>query len=411
MAAIVASGTIKVTASDPGTTPAGDSMCVADSSFTLPGAHCLALIGRIGNAPAFEVGSRDSLFAATAGTLFLGVNDQPSHLADNSDAWSADVIVAPPPPNTQGPNTNLMYAALGDSIASGHGLGTTTTPATPGRNKNCQRSAGDSSSHDAYPDDVRDFAHDAFGLALDGQHYFKLACSGDIVSQMLRLQVPAAEQALANNPAIITITIGVDNFRFADPNTYIEAFSPLTYGDFQLKRVTKLAVIEHQLSRALSDLGSGRPQRLVVVTTYYNPFNPQSVIFAAADAKGAACEQTVGDRPPCAQIVQDTLDMLNTAIGNAVVDYSATLSPLNAQVRIVGGVDQAFNPDGEPHHSSPMPFCGSGPPGFADTYIQAQPTGQLNINRPPKNGNDCFHPNPQGHAVIAGLVEAQLPGS
>jgi hypothetical protein len=93
---ITATGTIQVGVSDPGTTPAGSPGCVgtADNSikpgpFLGPGLACWSLIGRVGNSPAFEVGTGTSFIAIGSGELNLSVND--NYFPDNSGAWTATI--------------------------------------------------------------------------------------------------------------------------------------------------------------------------------------------------------------------------------------------------------------------------------------------------------------------------------
>ena len=93
---ITATGTIRTGAFDPGTTPAGTPGCVAtaDNSikpgpFLGPGLTCRSLIGRVGNSPAFEVGTGTSFIALGSGELNLSVDD--NYFPDNSGAWTATI--------------------------------------------------------------------------------------------------------------------------------------------------------------------------------------------------------------------------------------------------------------------------------------------------------------------------------
>jgi lysophospholipase L1-like esterase len=64
-------------------------------------------------------------------------------------------------------------------------------------------------------------------------------------------------------------------------------------------------------------------------------------------------------------------------------------------------------------HESASPNCGTAPPRTVDTWIQYPllplTSGRNNL----ADGNDCFHPNPAGHAQIAntvwGVAQALLP--
>jgi hypothetical protein len=93
---ITATGTIYAGASDLGKTPAGTPSCVAtaDNSmkpgpFLGPGLTCWSLIGRVGNSPAFEVGTGTSFIAISSGELNLSVDD--NYFPDNRGAWTATI--------------------------------------------------------------------------------------------------------------------------------------------------------------------------------------------------------------------------------------------------------------------------------------------------------------------------------
>lgn len=94
---IRASGTIFIAGSDPGKSPAGAPGCIAapGNSFLVPGLRCYSLIGRVGNQPAFEVGTEVTFTAPSPGELFLGVDD--NFFGDNSGAWTAAVAVTSHP--------------------------------------------------------------------------------------------------------------------------------------------------------------------------------------------------------------------------------------------------------------------------------------------------------------------------
>jgi lysophospholipase L1-like esterase len=311
---------------------------------------------------------------------------------------------------TVGAGTQLRYAALGDSVASGHGLGTTLTD--PNGRPSCQRSAGDSPGQDAYTDDVRDWLrnpeHSSLGFLPRSQSYRKLACSGATVRGVTSDQVPDANAWLGAAPSIVTITAGANDLDFTNPARYVQAFDPLTYDQFVAFRSAAAMTVADGLTVLLHSLGDNRARRFIAVTTYYNPFNARSVIYDQL-LVWVLCSLPIGDRPPCSQVLQDTLDVLNASIASAVRRYEASATAGDARAALVGGVDAAFNPgDRRETHAAPRPFCGDAPPSFDDSYIQAERTGRLDLTNPPQTGNDCFHPNPTGHLAIARLVEAPL---
>lgn len=300
----------------------------------------------------------------------------------------------------------LTYVALGDSVPSGHGLGTSAFNSDGTRS--CQRSAGDSAAHDAYTDLVRSFLEagsSRYGTLPAAGAYFKLACSGATTGNVLGQQVPEANAIIGSRRAVITITAGADDFRFTNFIVDGLALDPKTYPAFADLRSFLLSRVEHDLLASLEALGRGQPARHIVVTGYFSPVNHESILFHAADRllahSGTDCEHTFGQRPPCDQVMTVTISMLNQAIATAVTAYGSTAG--NASVDLVDGVAAAFA-----GHEGPRYYCGTAPPDFADSWVQALPTGQLDLLHVPNHGNDCVHPNPAGHQAIAKLVEARL---
>jgi hypothetical protein len=100
---IVAGGTIYISREDPGMGPSGPAIYCkqpirsqaqsSDSSFTAPGLPCWSLIGRVGAGTPFAVGDAKALSVASAGQLYLGVNDQIGAFGDNSGSWTATVSI------------------------------------------------------------------------------------------------------------------------------------------------------------------------------------------------------------------------------------------------------------------------------------------------------------------------------
>ena len=71
--------------------PAGALSGRRAAQAPLSNAPAGALIGRIGNAPAFAIGDQRSITAPASGPLFLGINDD--HVADNSGHFGVMVDV------------------------------------------------------------------------------------------------------------------------------------------------------------------------------------------------------------------------------------------------------------------------------------------------------------------------------
>lgn len=190
-------------------------------------------------------------------------------------------------------------------------------------------------------------------------------------------------------------TVGQHDLRFAEWTTYAQAFA--NYNQYTKTRATQLASVRRLLAQSLHILGAGKPQRQIIVTGYFNPFNFNSVIYGEL---GPLCLSRSARTQTCRATLNETVQLLNSAIAGAVSDYRGTAA--DASVSLVDGnssIAAAFL-----GHESPQPYCGSAPPSFDTTYIQAKPTGRLNIFAVPRNGDDCFHPNPTGHATLARLI-------
>ncbi|WP_157251524.1 SGNH/GDSL hydrolase family protein [Nonomuraea typhae] len=276
-----------------------------------------------------------------------------------------------------------VYVALGDSVASGHGVDTSATD-------DCRRSTA------AYPDLVY--------ATLSNSDFHDLACSGTTTALMLSRQVGHADRMLGGDSGLVTITIGANDFEFAKAMTYVRAFLPGLYGEFRRFRDRAAERVRTNLATALERLGAGKPQRTIMVTTYFNPFNAKSVLYETANWLGAQCDWTQYGRPPCHQVMAESVEALNAAILGAVADYAGTGA--DARVIAVDEVAAAFD-----ERRAPKPYCGTADPTFEESWIQARQDGRLNVFDPPRNGDDCFHPNARGQEELAGMVLRAMPGS
>jgi hypothetical protein len=102
-----ASGTIKISPADPGTTPAGSPDCIAlngrqldknSENWLTPGLSCWSLVGRTGEDGApFQIGTSLSFPVETAGRLYFGVNDEIGRFGNNSGSWTVDITVSDAP--------------------------------------------------------------------------------------------------------------------------------------------------------------------------------------------------------------------------------------------------------------------------------------------------------------------------
>ena len=83
--------------------PAGNPSCTpavnyaaASSTFPAPDLPCWSLVARIGNGPAFEIGTSALTTATASGRLYLGVND--GDFSDNSGSWTVNIKIGGLPP-------------------------------------------------------------------------------------------------------------------------------------------------------------------------------------------------------------------------------------------------------------------------------------------------------------------------
>lgn len=294
----------------------------------------------------------------------------------------------------------VTYIALGDSVASGHGLGTRPEP-IPGEHPyvpgvGCQQSTGRSATTSSYADVVaRDLRARSSRLVFE-----KLACTGHDTTQLLNLQLPRADQVLSNGAGsvIITITIGANNYSFSDPRTYVHVFDP-SPAAFDAWRRAIEAGVRRDVASALDHLGRDHGERRILVTEYFNPFNPRAAVFDVAPTCRAELD--------CASRIEATIEGLNDALRGAAADYQARRQPGWGQASLVGGIAAAFH-----DHAAPRPLCGSGPPDVVGSWIQSPRVPSLLtsliVQQRVGAGSDCFHPNATGHGELARLVLAAL---
>jgi lysophospholipase L1-like esterase len=264
----------------------------------------------------------------------------------------------------------LDYVALGDSVASGHGL--------MDRGGACRRSPR------AYPR----VALAALRQRHPSVRFALVACTGATATGDLAGQVGAALAFLrqrAGRPALVTITVGINDFDWANiPATYVRLRDP-DQNAFE----AWVDGIAADVSRALrSQLGRllRRPSVRVVLTEYPNPVNPSSLLFGPP--------QPCADPAVCYARTELVVHELNEALGRLA----------SRRVRIAR-IHEAFH-----GHEAPSPDCGSGPPTPADTWFQypSDPDSNSFPAPPPFTTiewrGDCFHPNARGAAEIATAV-------
>jgi lysophospholipase L1-like esterase len=343
------------------------------------------------------------------------------------------------------PGSTIDYFALGDSIASGHGLvGDDGFP--------CDRSSL------AYPNLVRKWLENQRHTV----NFTMLACSGAVTSadtqgivgcqqnpqavadttradecqyESLQNQVAYVLDHLSSAPALVTITAGINDAGWSDcpsladcvlRNWLIESDAAYQQNINDITASVK-ANLEQELDSLLA-----QPNVTVVFTDYYNPFNTGSWFFPLL-VNGP---QTLGA----------LLTLSNPVIGAALLLYLAQhhlfvqQSCLTAEAHPTAGyemtcyertdygvntIDAMYQQLASEHagrvfvaqlhdrfqaHAAPSPVCGSDAPGTADTWIQYpggnRARGFLPFEQPKiLNGNDCFHPNVTGAGMIAEYLE------
>ncbi len=219
------------------------------------------------------------------------------------------------------------------------------------------------------------------------------------------------------NPTLVSITIGANDFQFADPNTIWNTI--LIYGNGAFDGYIK------QRQRAVDSSLQAELNRLlsfdnvdIVVTEVHNPFNPDSFLFHLPFNRCREASHNSRDFS-CYERTQEAVNGINTAIHDAVNSEHSN------RVR-VAPVYQAFLDSGghESPHSSPgsnlQSSCGFAGPSVSQTWIQyaddpnsnsdifvndysflGRTLLQLFVRDADKWTGDCFHPNDSGAAEYA----------
>lgn len=333
-----------------------------------------------------------ALLAAGAGGLVL--------LSDGDDEGDGAAERPRSGETTDPLPAKVTYVALGDSIAAGFGL------SEPGDAvaAECGRSSGATVATKAYTDLVREELVRRFPGGVTDQ---KLACGGATSAQMAQGQVDAANKVIGDSAAVVTITIGANDYRFTDPATYAKALSP----DDDVYRPWRDAIekgLRRQLADSLTRLGRDKPNRRILVTDYYDPFNAESVVYTLAAMCRATGSTTSAGTVDCGARTGEIVEGLNDTIEGAVEDYRSGAGAPSAEVTVVEGVTDAFE-----GHEGPRPNCGTAAPDAAEAWVQGPPRAlvveYLSGGEALEQGQDCFHLNAEGHRQLAVLVVAHLP--
>jgi lysophospholipase L1-like esterase len=265
------------------------------------------------------------------------------------------------------PALPIEYFALGDSVASGHGLADDETA--------CRQSPH------AYPWRVLEHLQAAF----DVQRFELLACSGTTTATLDR-QVSEILGLLSERPTLITLTVGANDFGWPDLFPFARhlcARDEDTFHDW-VNGITR--TIEDNLVVQLGRL-SVYPNAEVILTDYYNPTNTSGAFW-----------ELVNPRCLFVNVYQRTESLVHTLNASLTVAWQRLGSPSAVHVATAHA---AFH-----GHEAPHPSCGTAPPAVEDTWIQYP--GDPDSNATPVGG-ECFHPNRRGAAAYAESVLAVVP--
>ena len=333
-----------------------------------------------------------------------------SNPCDTADSDVAVITVNPPWPPPSKPA--IDYFALGDSIASGHGL------MDPGsQNDPCRRSPF------AYSAVVAAELSKRFTLKNNSEG-MSFACSGARVNGVLfedfeksrfksfPSQVTEVLLNLDNRPTLVTISVGANDFGWSDIGTFLDLLYEKSDRAF-IKTINEMAdrvriSLTLEVARLLQ-----QPNVSVILTQYHNPANATSVFFRTGRWEGRC--GIVGIE--CADRMKYVVDTLNAAVGSVVV------SGLSDSKRLrLATVNEAFK-----GHEGPSPTCGATVLS-AETWIQYP--DDIESNSFPFAGSgwlkrglfdglatsgisakdwtgDCIHPNKKGAGAYAnGVLDA-----
>lgn len=279
-------------------------------------------------------------------------------------------------------SNSIAYYALGDSVASGHGL----DDSGPGT---CKR------SQYAYPYQIAKQLSNDYGNVIFGPDHH-IACSGattaDLSGQVTKvLNSLESEHYPYGQSILVTITIGANNFDWLSPGTLTKvAFFPDDWYANWISVIT--SQIQRDITTQVGRLVAARPNLAVVLTQYYNPLSPEYFVLDQLWRKDTSGRLYAR--------FQQMIDALNIALVRALKPYAST-----GRVRAVPTIMGAF----EGHGS----VCGSVEASAADSWIQTPLDPQSN-SLASFSGvklldglGDCIHPNRRGAQEIAN--EAMVP--
>lgn len=365
-----------------------------------------------------------------------------------SDEWHA--FVADPSPTSP-----VYYYGLGDSIASGHGLDAPNERTRTGADE-CRL------SDESYPNQVADKLTAYFPNVIANT---QLACSGAtaaykyqevrknpnkwIGSQALAVQRDIQAKHIPDDQQIIvSITIGANDFEFADPWSFVQLWGVKVRGaDFDLALKLRDGNARVGLYSAIDTLLNSHPNLTVILTELYNPFNTESIFCGLGSSRTVIFDQCLPRTEQAVSLWNQSLHTIANEYGGRV-QVTSGLKTAFANHRSPGGKTSAGNA------SRDGGGCGLAGPGRDDTWIQYRNDPDSYSFKIPRaigiaidnwyllpaniivpwwaqNGNrfsweydpdafhfptdgwrgDCFHPNRAGASAIAGFVIDAINGA
>jgi lysophospholipase L1-like esterase len=278
----------------------------------------------------------------------------------------------------------VVLAALGDSVASGHGLDMWDLMG----DDDCWR-AGDESYAGRLEDDLQD----ALDIDVDRE---LLACSGATTADLLAPD-GQVDDAVALDPDLVTITVGANDLGFTHPEHLVDAA-----GFHVIEVVQRL----HALDLALGDVVDRllvETDAVIVLTTYHDP--------TADDPVGVD-----GCRGDCFASVAD---IVTQALDGTIARIATRTGPRT----LLADVRPAFEGHGATNGWGPDAWREAGLPGWVadhvpddvvdafdasqgvQPYCSSQHDWHLEDNW--VSGLDCVHPNDDGaRAYTRAVVEA-----
>ena len=299
----------------------------------------------------------------------------------------------------------IDYWAIGDSIASGHGL--------KDDDSFCRRST------DAYPYLVEKALQERyvtvnFPTHMEGNEiiYHHLACSGATLREpdletmqkdsfkWFEKQVDYVIDNMSDRPTLVTITIGANDLGWSNIPDFLTRLK-WTDEDKYTRWIDNLV---DNPNSGIEVLLAKQVQRLlwfqnvsVVITEIHNPVNPKSSLFAGTTWANA-CGWSAST---CYTRTKYAVTKLNGAIIQVVLDYNQfdRLQASAIQGKFVGHESAAglcgLQVIGQPYVQYPYDGYSDSWSGLPDRMRKA-----LHIDK----GGDCFHPNLEGAQVFASAV-------